>query len=144
MGAGKRDRERPHLNPSSTSEYLFYRGLLARAFFDTDKGSQEFAYIPDDLLLLIENIKDNEPPIEIEALGRPASPGEKGTEILADDSHFGRCDHTTRRAPHGKNSGLSQLAGGVARATSRTPKSTHISKTHQEKHDSNRQSQNLS
>ncbi len=73
-------------SPSSTSEYLFYRGLLARAFFETDKGSQEFAYIPDDLLLLIENIKDNEPPIEIEALGRPASPGEKGTEILADDS----------------------------------------------------------
>ena len=29
---------------------LFYRGLLARAFFETDKGSQEFAYIPDDLL----------------------------------------------------------------------------------------------
>src|SRR5512144_755033 len=48
MGAGKRDRERPHLKPSSTAETLFYRGLLARAFFDTDKGSQEFAYIPDD------------------------------------------------------------------------------------------------
>ncbi len=50
MGAGKRDRERPHLSPSSTSEYLFYRGLLSRAFFETNKGSQEFAYIPDDLL----------------------------------------------------------------------------------------------
>jgi len=39
MGAGKRDRERPHLKPSSTSEMLFYRGILARAFFETDKGS---------------------------------------------------------------------------------------------------------
>jgi len=86
MGAGKRDRERPHLKPSSTSEFLFYRGLLARAFFETDKGSQEFAYIPEDLLLLIESRKDDEPPIQIEALGRPASPGEKGQEILADDS----------------------------------------------------------
>jgi len=85
MGAGKRDRERPHLKPASTSEFLFYRGLLSRAFFETDKGLQEFAYIPDDLLLLIESRKDNEPPIEIEALGRPASPGEKGQEILAND-----------------------------------------------------------
>jgi hypothetical protein len=86
MGAGKRDRERPHLKPASTSEALFYRGLLARAFFETDKGSQEFAYIPDDLLLIIESRKETEPPIEIEALGRPASPGEKGKEILAGDS----------------------------------------------------------
>ncbi|RIK30727.1 MAG: hypothetical protein DCC56_10470 [Anaerolineae bacterium] len=86
MGAGKRDREKPHLNPISTSEILFYRGLLARAFFDTDKGSQEFAYIPDDLLPLIvgtthaSSLQKNEP------LGRPASPAEKGKEILADDS----------------------------------------------------------
>ena len=85
MGAGKRDRERPYLKPSSTAEILYYRGLLARAFFETDKGSQEFAYIPDDLLLLIESRKEGEPPIPAQALGRPASPGEKGKEILADD-----------------------------------------------------------
>ncbi len=87
MGAGKRDRERPHLKPSSTAEILFYRGMLARAFFETDKGSQEFAYIPDDLLLLIESRKagGDEQPVTTEALGRPASPKEKGTEILAND-----------------------------------------------------------
>src|SRR5258706_6372325 len=86
MGAGKRDRERPHLKPASTSEILFYRGLLARAFFETDKGSQEFAYIPDDLLLLIESRKaGDEQPITTEALGRPASPKEKGRDILAND-----------------------------------------------------------
>src|ERR1051325_11702915 len=27
MGAGRRDRERPHLKPASTAETLFYRGL---------------------------------------------------------------------------------------------------------------------
>ena len=87
MGAGKRDRERPHLKPSSTAEILFYRGLLARAFFETDKGSQEFAYIPDDLFLLIESRKaGEEQTITTEALGRPASPREKGQDILADDS----------------------------------------------------------
>jgi len=86
MGAGKRDRERPHLKPSSTSEFLFYRGLLARAFFETDKGSQEFAYIPDDLLLLIESrAVGAEQPVATEALGRPASPREKGKDIVAND-----------------------------------------------------------
>jgi hypothetical protein len=101
MGAGKRDRERPHLKPSSTSEILYYRGFLARAFFDTEKGPQEFAYIPDDLFELLidadeeakeptENIEESPQPHNVvadnEALGRPASPGEKGQEILADDS----------------------------------------------------------
>ncbi len=101
MGAGKRDRERPHLKPASTAESLFYRGILAKAFFETDKGSQEFAYIPDDLLELIATVKDIEPqgnapketnpprqsPIPAgDALGRPASPKEKGLDVLADDS----------------------------------------------------------
>ncbi|MBI5842386.1 MAG: helicase-associated domain-containing protein [Chloroflexi bacterium] len=95
MGAGKRDRERPHLRPASTAEALFYRGFLARAFFDTPNGAQEFAYIPDDLLALISR-RDTEPQRENataslrdsvadEALGRPASPGERGQEILASD-----------------------------------------------------------
>ena len=87
MGAGKRDRERPHLKPASTAEMLFYRGLLARAFFETDKGLQEFAYVPDDVLLLVESRKaGGERPDTTEALGRPASPKEKGREIPADDS----------------------------------------------------------
>ena len=87
MGAGKRDRERPHLKPASTAEMLFYRGLLARAFFETDKGSQEFAYIPDDLLSLIESREAGDEPstTTAEALGRAASPKEKGREILAND-----------------------------------------------------------
>ncbi len=132
MGAGKRDRERPHLKPASTAEALFYRGILARAFFDTPNGPQEFAYIPDDLLELMLSLIDIEPqtenkkenaenvavpnhrtadvrsapvpaphrpafgagqvqangvPVVVESgiLGRPASPGEKGREILAND-----------------------------------------------------------
>jgi len=49
MGAAKRDREQPHERPNSPAELLWYRALLAKAFFDTEKGPQEFAYIPDDL-----------------------------------------------------------------------------------------------
>ncbi|HVF25577.1 MAG TPA: hypothetical protein VNA23_06790, partial [Anaerolineales bacterium] len=105
-GAGKRDREKLHLKPASAAETLYYRGLLARAFFDTEKGPQEFAYIPDDLLSLL-NREKNTPALvggikeerterkqeiggnsgvrESEVLGRPASPAEKGHEVLAND-----------------------------------------------------------
>ena len=97
-GAGKRDRTKLYLKPTSATEVLYYRGLLARAFFDTEKGPQEFAYIPDDLLELIsrrdaesqrKNQKESQAQdstTENEALGRPASPAEKGKEILATDS----------------------------------------------------------
>jgi hypothetical protein len=86
MGASKRDRERPHLRPASTSEYLFYRAILARAFFDTDKGPQEFAYIPDDLLSLLQGGTQHVAPLQKpEAPGRGATPGEKACIIPADD-----------------------------------------------------------
>jgi len=99
-GAGKRDREKLYLQPTSATEILFYRGLLARAFFDTKKGPQEFAYIPDDLLNLISHtlsrtddssdnaekeVADSED-APVVPLGRAASPGEKGQEIPANDS----------------------------------------------------------
>jgi len=89
-GAGKRDREKLYRNPASTTEILYYRGLLARAFFDTEKGPQEFAYIPDDLLgLIIEErgkYREGVTMVDVEPLGRPASPGERGQEFPADDS----------------------------------------------------------
>ena len=98
-GAGKRDREKLHLNPTSAAEILYYRGLLAKAFFDTEKGLQEFAYIPDDLLELITKRKEKRvspslskggrqpeetSPIS-EYLGRAPSPKEHGREILTND-----------------------------------------------------------
>lgn len=89
-GAGKRDREKIYLKPASATEILYYRGLLAQAFFDTQKGPQEFAYIPDDLLFLIQTVgAQHAVPLQKntdEPLGRPASPGERGGEFLADDS----------------------------------------------------------
>ncbi len=86
MGEAKRDRERPHLKPISSAEILFYRGLLAKAFFDAEKGAQEFAYIPDDLfeLIKLEMREESFTPKE-EPLGRPATPVEKTFEITASD-----------------------------------------------------------
>jgi len=106
MGPGKRDRERPHHYPESTAEILFYRALLARAFFNTSGGAQEFAYIPDDLLPLMNRKvrKEREeeknlapslaPPARAgvaslavipEPLGRAASPAEKAHPLPVND-----------------------------------------------------------
>jgi len=92
-GAGKRDREKLYLHPASSTEVLYYRGILARAFFDTQKGPQEFAYIPDDLLSLLNREEAAEPEENSEEetenvapLGRAASPGEKGQELPATDA----------------------------------------------------------
>lgn len=86
MGAGKRDRERPHLKPVSISETLYYRGLLAKAFFETEKGAQEFAYIPDDLFTIVKHeIHKEHEGGKDEPLGRPATPAEKAHEIRATD-----------------------------------------------------------
>jgi len=86
MGEGRRDRERPHLKPISIAENLFYRGILAKAFFDTDKGAQEFAYIPEDLFEIIDEVtKEERGGKSTEPLGRPATPVEKAFEIPASD-----------------------------------------------------------
>ena len=53
MGPARRDREQPWQNAPSTTERLWYRGLIASAFFDDGKGPQEFFFIPDDLRPLI-------------------------------------------------------------------------------------------
>jgi hypothetical protein len=55
-GSARRDREQIYLHPASVSEVLFFRGLLAKAFFDLPTGVQEFAYIPDDFLPLIHQV----------------------------------------------------------------------------------------
>lgn len=96
-GPGRRDRERLYLKPVSVAETLFFRVLIARAFFDTPSGPQEFAYIPDDLLPLIIH-EEREIPLTPtplpkvegsnmtdEPLGRPASPKEREHPLAASD-----------------------------------------------------------
>jgi hypothetical protein len=81
MGPAKRDRVRPYEQPVSAAESLWYRALVARAFFDTPTGPEEFAYIPDNLLWLI-------PPMEGTGLamyGRQASALEYASVSLAND-----------------------------------------------------------
>jgi len=60
---------------------LWYRALLARSFFDTPQGMQEFAYIPDDLLLLLPTPA----PLAPSPMGRPATTAECSQPNLATD-----------------------------------------------------------
>ncbi len=45
MGPGRRDRERPDLNPTSVTELLWYRGLIGKAFLNLPPEPQEYAYL---------------------------------------------------------------------------------------------------
>ena len=49
MGPGRRDREKPHLNPVSIAETLYYRGLIALTYDQGKTGVQAFVYVPSDL-----------------------------------------------------------------------------------------------
>jgi hypothetical protein len=97
-GPGRRDREQIYLQPISAAETLFYRALLARAFFDTPNGPQEFAYIPDDLFEIIhhgENKNNSVYSVNLsspkgtvvknESLGRLATPKERAHILPASD-----------------------------------------------------------
>jgi len=74
FGPGKREKERPDLNPISPAEVLWYRAMIGRAFLHQpgEKEPVEFAYIPDDLL---DHLHPLTQPDE-RPFGRPASPGE--------------------------------------------------------------------
>lgn len=49
MGTTRRQREQPWRNAPSTTETLWYRGLIGRGFFDAGRGPEEFIYLPSDL-----------------------------------------------------------------------------------------------
>lgn len=89
MGPGKRDRDRPDRDPASVAEILWYRALIGRAFFDTGRGTEEFAYIPDDLLALIPAISKpkngTQTKTTAKVLGRAATTVEHATPVLSTD-----------------------------------------------------------
>ncbi len=87
VGPGRRDRERPYLNPESTSEILWYRAWIGRAFVDLIGGAEEFVYIPSDLLELAGLQTTH----EVYQLGRPATQAERAVIWLANDRIL---DHT--------------------------------------------------
>ena len=83
MGPAKRERERPYeIKNATAAEYLWYRGLIARAFFDTESGPEEFGFVPDDLLSVIP-IKEISNDV---CFGKLASQIDREITITATDS----------------------------------------------------------
>ena len=80
-GIGRRDRQQVHFKPISSTEVLYYRALLGRAFFETSIGLQEYAYIPDDLLILFPSNRSEVDPV----IGRLATPLERSHPLPASD-----------------------------------------------------------
>ena len=89
MGPGRRDRERPDLEPVSTSEILWYRALVGRAFFNTGRNVEELAYIPADLQNRITNYLAEKDHLTSDGLrvvmGRSAKAAEFVSPELAND-----------------------------------------------------------
>lgn len=50
IGPARREREAPDLNPVSATERLWYTGLIGRAFLKIGADTEEYAYVPDELL----------------------------------------------------------------------------------------------
>lgn len=87
MGAGRRDRVQPHLNPISATEILWYRALVSRAFLDAPEGPQEYACLPVEFKELLP-VPQAQPG---EKLGRPAKATERAVVIPVNDYIL---DHT--------------------------------------------------
>ncbi|QRN82662.1 helicase-associated domain-containing protein [Chloroflexota bacterium] len=87
VGPGKRDREKPYLNPISATEVLWYRGMIGRDFLRREGELQECAYIPNDLMKLLPPVR----PLGPQSLGREATPGDIKVEIPANDRVLDHC-----------------------------------------------------
>jgi hypothetical protein len=85
MGAARLERERPDLDPVSPAESLWYRALIARGFFQTPEGSQEFVYIPDEVRqLLIPDLPAGKGPAGGDGFScRKAAPRERASTYPA-------------------------------------------------------------
>lgn len=55
MGTAIREKEKPHHDPKSITEHLFYSGLIGRGFFQSAHGLREYAFVPDEILFLIDS-----------------------------------------------------------------------------------------
>jgi hypothetical protein len=75
MGKGAIEREKPHENPASPAEALFYRGLIYEGFEQVQTGARTVVYVPSDLIEALPTHKtayddlDELPPDE----GQPAA-----------------------------------------------------------------------
>jgi hypothetical protein len=81
MGAGRRDRIHPYLDPETISETLFYKGFLGKVFLDEKPEPREFVFIPDEILIALQK---TDPEI-MNLPGQPVQSGKIHHSVLAND-----------------------------------------------------------
>ena len=74
MGPARRDREKPHLFPASTTERLFYRSLISREFVSGSGDSAEVACLPHEFLSWAQLFSEATLPAEAPTLAPQAAP----------------------------------------------------------------------
>jgi hypothetical protein len=75
MGAEQIEREQPHRNPQSSAEALFYRGLIAQGFEQTDAGARPIVYVPEDLIPVLPSHRTAYENLAAEPLNPPPQMG---------------------------------------------------------------------
>jgi hypothetical protein len=86
MGPGKRKREKPGVFPVSTTEYLWYRGLMGRTFLKGDETLTEVAFLPEEIAQeLPDSLAEEKPGLQLRPLENiPAAEVTHASRILDD------------------------------------------------------------
>ena len=66
FGPARREREEPEKHPTSTAEILWYRGLIGKAFMDLPPEPREFAFLPDELMVVVQTKEGRGDPFVLE------------------------------------------------------------------------------
>lgn len=74
MGAEQIEREKPHINPVSSAEALYYRGLIAEVFEQVEAGARAVMYVPDDLMSILPSHKTAYENLEATPVAATAEP----------------------------------------------------------------------
>ncbi len=90
MGLERMEKEKPWLSPSSSTEWLYYRGIIFHEVLNQKERLKETWFIPEDLIPYLKNLY---PPGVVQAdaserqfISRPASPEEVDKIIPSGDS----------------------------------------------------------
>ena len=89
MGEARFIREEPWKSPQNPVQWLWYRGLIQKSFFDTPEGMREYVYLPDELYDKFRQELKNLPIEESNSpdlIIRPAAPREVVQIYAGNDS----------------------------------------------------------
>jgi hypothetical protein len=82
MGQAKLEREKTYLSPVSTTEWLWYQGMLFKAFFNEGIEPLEYAYLPEEYLAMLKPESSHPAP---ETYGKPSLDQKMKHLLIADD-----------------------------------------------------------